>query len=173
MNATSLIRQEMATAHEWFEATVADVDEDLAHWVPGGTAHPIGSRYAHMVVAEDMLVQGVLRESPTLFASSWAGKTGVPDPQQAFDTSLEWAQTVRVDLGALRSYAQAVYAATDAYLAALTDEDLDSAVDMSAQGYGQFVLGNFFLSYVLGHTRDIMGEISAIKGLKGQQGYPF
>ena len=77
---------------------------------------------------------------------------------------------VRLDLPAARAYAQAVYAATDAYLAGLTAEDLDRDVDLfgMSQSLGA-ALGNF----VIGHCHDMMGEISCLKGLQGVRGYPF
>jgi hypothetical protein len=173
MNPITLIREEIQTAHEWFDATMAGVTDEVAHWQPGGTAHPIGSRYAHMVVTEDMMVNGLLKGSAPLFATSWAGKTGLEDPQAAFYTTLEWAQRVKVDLDALDAYAQAVYASTDAYLATLGEDDLEGTIDLTEQNLGTWSVGAFLLSFVFGHVRDIMGEISALKGLRGLQGYPF
>ncbi|HEX6385063.1 MAG TPA: hypothetical protein VF177_10365 [Anaerolineae bacterium] len=49
----------------------------------------------------------------------------------------------------------------------------DRIIDPSEQGMGEWPLGAFLLTFVLGHIRDIMGEISAIKGVQGLQGYPF
>ena len=119
------------------------------------------------------MVNGLLKKRAPLFASTWAGKTGLDDPQAAFTTTLEWANSVKVDLDAARQYAQAVYANTDAYLATLKLEDLDRSIDLTAQGMGVWTLGAFLLTFLFGHIRDIMGEVSALKGLKGLQGYPF
>lgn len=173
MNPIPLIREQVKTAHEWFEGTMADVTDEVAHWQPGGNAHPIGSRYAHMVVSEDMMVNGLLKGSAPLFTTSWAGKTGLEVPQAAFHTTLEWAQAVKVDLDPLNAYAQAVYANTDEYLATLSEEDLERTIDLTEQNLGTWSVGAFLLSFVFGHVHDIMGEISALKGLRGLQGYPF
>ncbi|MSP14368.1 MAG: DinB family protein [Chloroflexi bacterium] len=173
MNTVSLIREAMKTAHEWFEGTMADVTPEMAHYQPGGTAHPIGSRYAHALVGEDTLINGMIKGGAPMYATSWAGKTGISDTQPAFSSPLEWAQTVKVDLGAARNYAQAVYANTDAYLATLKDEDLTRTLDLSAMNMGQWSLGSFLISFTVGHIRDIMGEVSAIKGAQGAKGYPF
>ncbi len=170
MNAIALIREQMNTAHEWMEGTMADVTPEAAHFRPGGSAHPIGSRYAHAVVAEDMLINGVLRGAAPLHAST---PTGLEDPQAAFFTTHEWAHSVQVDLDALREYARQVYAGTDAYLAGLAPENLDDEVDLSEYGYGKWSLGGFLLSFIFAHVHDIMGEISAIKGVQGLKGYPF
>lgn len=171
MNTIPLIREQLKTAHEWFEGTMADVTQEQADWQPPGTAHPIGSRYAHAVVAEDVMVNALIQGGAPLYATTWASKAGISDPQ--FSSTLEWARSVQVDLDAARRYAQAVYESTDAYLATLKDEELDRIIDLSEQGMGEWPLGAFLLTFVLGHIRDIMGEVSALKGFQGLQGYPF
>ena len=174
MSTINLIREQIKLAHGYFEGTMAGVTDEVAHWQPGGTAHSIGSQYAHLIVSEDMMINSLLKESDSpLFATSWAGKTGLDEPQAAFQTTREWAQSVQVDLEAMHAYAQAVYGNTDAYLGSLTDADLESKVDLTEQGMGTWALDAFLLSFVYGHIRDIMGEISALKGVQGLQGYPF
>lgn len=49
----------------------------------------------------------------------------------------EWARRVKVDLAALRSYAKAIYDATDDYLASLTDHDVKRFLDLSDRVMGQ------------------------------------
>ena len=115
----------------------------------------------------NMIIQG----GETLYATSWAGKTGISEHQ--FEADLDWARRVEVDLEQARQYGQAVYAATDDYLAGLNEEDLNQVVDMTSQGYGEWKLDAFLLSFVLSHIRDIMGEVSALKGVQGLKGYPF
>ena len=149
------------------------VTDEVAHRQPGRKAHPIGSRYAHLVVSEDMMINGLLKGGVPMFTISWAGKTGLKDPQAELMTTLEWAQTVRVDLKAMNKYAQAVFETTDAYLGTLTEEDLDRVVDLTEQNQGKWSLGASLITYVLSHVRDIMGEVSALKGVYGMQGYPF
>lgn len=173
MNAPELLRNSLKTAHEWFEATVADVTPEMAHWRPAGQAHPIGSLYAHTVAVEDMLVNAKLKGGVPLYAAAWAGKAGLSDPQNAVDRTLDWAQSVQVDVSALRAYAQAVYAATDEYLGSLNEEALGSPIDLPEWGISAMPLGAFLADFVLGHVHDLMGEISCLKGLQGAKGYPF
>lgn len=173
MTAVELISKEIDTAHEWLEGTMQDVNNEIAHWVPPGTAHPIGSRYAHMAVSEDIAVNATLINGQPLYGETWAGRTGIPNPQDAFVTTLEWAQSVKVELADLKEYTRAVYAGTSEFMAGLSDSDLAREVDMSDHGMGMWTVGSFLLTFVLGHARDIMGEISAIKGVQGGQGYPF
>ena len=58
-------------------------------------------------------------------------------------------------------------------MASLSDSDLARELDMSDHGLGMWSVGSFLLTFDLGHVRDIMGEISAIKGVQGGKGYPF
>ncbi|WP_236601584.1 DinB family protein [Ktedonobacter sp. SOSP1-52] len=72
-----------------------------------------------------------------------------------------------------RGYAQAVHAATDAYLATLTDEDLARVLDLTSVGFGQMTVGALLNRMVLGHVDNMTGEISVLKGLQGAKGYPI
>ena len=78
---------------------------------------------------------------------------------------------MRVDLDTARAYAQAVYASTSAYLDTATDEDLSRIVDMSAVGFGDQPV-SFLIGLLLLNIHNHCGEISAIKGINGLQGYP-
>ncbi|MBI4497923.1 MAG: DinB family protein [Chloroflexi bacterium] len=173
MNAVELLRQQVQTGHWLLEETVKDVTPEQAHWTPPGMAHPISALYAHTVMGEDMLVNGMLRGAAPLAMGEWAGKAGVsvPPPQEG-DWSA-WARSVRVDLDALRAYAQAVYTATDAYLSTLTEQDLDRQIDLSGFALGQQSLGWVLSNIVGSHLNLHGGEISALKGAQGARGYPF
>ena len=62
---------------------------------------------------------------------------------------------------------------SEEYVASLSDTDLDQEIDMSMFGMGNKKLSSFLGGLVIGHTRDIMGEISVLKGIQGLRGYPF
>ena len=171
MSTVAMLREQLKTAHEWLEGTMEGVSQEIADWQPPGTAHPIGSRYAHAVLAEDAVISGMLQGGAPMFSASWSDTTGISDPQ--FIASLEWARSVEVDLDQARFYAQAVYANSDAFLGDLSDDDLGRIIDLSEQKMGKWPLDGFVVSLVIGHIHDIMGEISAIKGIQGLQGYPF
>jgi hypothetical protein len=76
-------------------------------------------------------------------------------------------------LDALRQYAQAAYAALDEQLATLEDEDLTTSIDMTPVGLGQQTIGSFLMNLLVLNAAAHTGEISAVKGLQGLQGYPF
>ena len=77
-----------------------------------------------------------------------------------------------MNLEALREYAQAVYAASDGYLATLRDDALSRMRDLSSFGFGQQTMGWLLSNMILGHVSNHCGEISCLKGLQWMQGYP-
>ena len=173
-NAVTLLRSQYQAVHSgWLEPTMQGVTAEQAHWqAPGGRAAPIGAQYAHHIFAIDFLFIGFVRKGTPLAASSFAGKTGVSEPYPMEGDWNEWARRVRVDLDALHQYAQAVYAAFDAQLAEISDDDLATPVDMTPVGLGQQTLGSG-LTTLLIHGAAHTGEIAVTKGLQGLKGYPF
>lgn len=97
-----------------------------------------------------------------------------PDPKRpGFPDWSGWARRVRIDLPAFRTYAKAVYAASDDYLAKLSDQDLARSLDLSAVGIGQITVKQLVMRGVIGNCLTHAGEISCLKGLQGARGYPF
>ncbi|MBV7336055.1 DinB family protein [Chloroflexi bacterium TSY] len=171
-SAVKLLRAQYKGAHDVLEGTMKGVTSEQAHWIPAGTANPLGATYAHILVSEDGLFNGALQGGAPLMASSWADKTGLSEPAPQGNQWGEWGRRVKVDLDAARAYGQAVYAATDKYFATLTDEDLGREVDLTGIGLGKYTLGqisSILLNNVTWHT----GEISCLKGLQGGKGYQF
>ncbi len=176
MTTVAFLREQLRTAHEYLEGTMQGVTADQAHWAPPGTAVPIAAHYVHVLTGEDGIVNGMLNGGAPLFASAWAGKMGVdpmpPDmgPGKSWDA---WAQQVRVDLTTLRQYAEAVYKATDEYLALLGEDGLSRTLDLSEMGLGNPNVGWLVTAAVLGNVNMHCGEIACLKGLQGAKGYPM
>jgi hypothetical protein len=170
MDAVTLLKEQAQFAHEVYNGTTADVTETTAHAQPTGTANSVAAAMAHIIIAEDVVIHGMLQGGAPLYASAFAGKTGCTDPQ--WRITPEWSRSVRItDLAAFRAYTQAVFADTDKYIAALTDSELSRMVELPPMDKPSvaWVLG----SIVIGHMHDLVGEISAAKGLQGLKGYPF
>lgn len=168
--AVSLLRFQFQFAHQWMEDTLKGVIPELAHWQPEGKPHPIGAEYVHVVTTEDFLVNSILKETHPLMTTDYAGKVGFsePPPQGNRDA---WARSLKVDLGAVNTYAQAVYAATDSYLMSISDPDLEKTLDLTPLGFGTQSV-SFVLNLVILNVYSHSGEISCLKGLNGVQGYP-
>ena len=169
--AVSLLREQLQQAHGWLEATMADVTPTLAHDTPPGKPNPIGAQYGHVLTAEDMFVNAVIGGGAPLMASTFAGKTGMSESMPLNPGWDEWARRVQIDLPAIREYAQAVYAATDAKLIGMVDEDLSREVILSFGGEWPTTAGQL-LNNLLLNAYSHAGEISCLKGMHGQRGYP-
>jgi hypothetical protein len=173
MQATTLLRHQFREFHQLLEGTLSGITPDQVHSVPPGTANPVGATYAHVVLWEDMGVHGLLQGRAPLSAGSWAGRTGLSElpPLDRPGHWEEWGRRVRVDLPALRGYAEAVYLATDEFIGSLPDTELEREIDLTAMGFGRpaaaWVVANMLQNVAL-HC----GEIAVLKGLQGATGYP-
>jgi hypothetical protein len=173
----TVLRGALDSAHQVLERTVGDTSDETANRPAPGNANPIGSSYAHAVLVEDAVVNGMIRGQPPLLATTWAGRTGtdkpMPMPGLADGDIGEWYRTVRVDLAACREYAKAVHAQTADFIANADDATLARPIDLSGFGMGSMPLAVVFEIFVVGHCNNLCGEISAIKGAHGLKGYPF
>jgi hypothetical protein len=106
-SASALLRSQFQLAHRLLGASIDELTMEAA------------TCYAQGVLREDLTVNGVLEARAPLALSEWRGRTGLSElPLLAVPIDWRsWAQRVRFDLADFRWYAQAVYAATDAYLA--------------------------------------------------------
>jgi hypothetical protein len=170
MNAQETVRQQLGFWHGILDTMLNDVGEKLNARLPGSTCDSIGSIYAHMVFAEDGIVNGMFQGKPLLYiANGWEAKTGVQHPGGPMQTP-DWASKVHMDLPKFQEYAKAVYAQTDAYLANLADSELERKV----QGpVGETTIGWFLSTILATHFPGHAGEIAALKGVQGMKGLPF
>ena len=114
MDAISLLRMQLNTAHQTMEGTMEGVTPEMAHWMPPGRANPIGASYAHVVQSEDAIINGIFKQQAPMFASQWLNKAGFSEPMPStgpeWSNYPAWTRRVQVDLPAIREFAQAVYA---------------------------------------------------------------
>ncbi len=171
MDSVTLFRQQLKEAHEWLEVVMQGVTPEQLHWKPAGKANPISASYAHVIMGEDFLVNAMLKGGPPLAMTAWAGKTGLSEmpPADPQINWFEWGRKVKVDLPAIRKYAQAVWSNSDSYLASLKESDLTRKCDTPMGPQTILWLLN---NALIGHVHDFTGEISCLKGLQGLKGYP-
>lgn len=168
-----LYRSMFANVHGWLDGTVGAMTPEQLAWQPPARVVPAAAHYAHALFAEDAVLRLFVQGQPPILMGDYTADAGISEPPPTGQWD-EWARTVQIDLAKTQPYAQAVYASTDAYLASLTAPDTENAYDFSALGWGDepLKLGHVLhqlVANVAAHT----GEISAIKGLQGLQGYPF
>jgi hypothetical protein len=178
LTRTELLGAIVRAARKVLDDTMADVTQAQADFIPPGIANPLGATYAHVIWSEDMIVQGMFQGGAPLFASTWAGRTGLSEPMpmpggETWRDYGPWTRRVKIDLAALRDYGTAVADATDTWIAGLSDADLDRPVDLSGVGLGQHTIGTAIGLLIVNHLGTETGEIAVLKGIQGARGYPF
>jgi hypothetical protein len=126
LSAKGLLRKQFRVAHALLDDAIDRVPLEAVHRCARGTNVSPGVRYAQVVLCEDLSVNGVLAAATPLMFSTWAGRTGLSEipPVVGAMGWRAWARRVRLDRDKVRAYARAVYASTDAYIAALAEEAL-------------------------------------------------
>lgn len=158
------------TANDHLEATMADVTDAVANWLPAQTVSTIGAQYVHLVTSEDGIINGVLKGGAPLLATAFAGKIGAATAPQTF-TWGDWGRSTKINLAEARAYAQAVYASVNEYVSQQTAESLGEILDLTAAGFGAMPRAAV-LEIALRQSYVHAGEISVLKGLQGLKGYP-
>lgn len=171
----TLLLEQLKDAHGVVEATMDGVTDEVAAFMPPGKANPIAGTYAHLLMSEDFFIKGLLKHEKPLFETEWKDKTGASEVQPTeWETAYpKWLKEVKLDVTQAREYAKAVFAASEAYFSSLIDDDLSKDIDMSMFGMGNRPLSGVLSSIIIGHCRDINGEISVLKGIQGLKGYPW
>ena len=169
MSDSNIILLNVKLAVRQLERLTAGLTPDQLHWNPPGTAHSVAATWAHAALSTDWQYHSLFEGGQSLFATEWAGKTGVSEPVVA--QTLEWAQTVRVDIPAFREYADVIFKNLFAYIESKSEEDLNRPIDMSAIGAGDRPLSWCLSAVVIGHLNQLVGEIAPVKGVQGLEGY--
>ena len=170
MKVQDAARQQLGFWHGACGAIMKDCGDALNKQLPNATITSIGSIYAHMVFAEDAIVNGMLQGKPIMYQSDgWEAKTGSPYPGNPPSMG-EWAKTFKMDYAKFQEYANAVFANTDSYLAGLADADLDKKVQTPA---GEQTVAWAVTTLLATHAPQHVGEIAALKGVQGMKGLPF
>jgi hypothetical protein len=169
MEAREFIQYQLARSRMLCDAALHELDEAQANWVPPGTANAIGATFLHQAGVEDALVHRLCLGQPTLWdRDGWAARVGVA---QVPGRGGGWREAAgNLALGPVREYRAAVWAASDAYVAGLTDEELRR--ETRSPFGGQCSIAEI-LAIVCAHGPFHAGEIAALKGIQGAQGIPF
>lgn len=125
-----LLRWQFRVIHRLLDATADEISAEHSRGHSAGIVARAGACYAQIALCEDVSVHSALAVGPPLALTLWAGRTGLSELAPIVGP-IDWHRWVRrvrlVDIDSLRAYAQAVHAATDAYLVTLEDDGLDPA----------------------------------------------
>lgn len=165
------VRSAFHASYMWYDGTTANVSEEQAHFQPQGKTHNIATLAAHIQQSEDWFFNQMMKGGETMWESEgWGDKLGIPNVMRMEDGV---DVTMEGGLERLKPYQDAVRANTAAYFDSLTDEDLDEELDLSSLGMDPMRRVDVIMGFVLGNTFAHTGEISAVQGFQGAQGYPF
>ena len=166
MNVIEYIQREMAGVRRMVDMTMKDMTTELFNWASPGTANTISATFIHFMNVEDNFIQKIIQGKPSIWESSaWSEKTGVQKPPSIGEDWSEFKHR-QIAIQPLLDYEVAVWAATDAYLAKLTVDELDRKVKFAG---GERTVAEMLLlsaSQSLSHN----GEIAALKGIQGAKG---
>ncbi len=165
-------QQQLTLCHGTLRHMMSDCDSEVLNKnLPNATIGSIASIYAHLVLAEDVFVHSRFQDGKPLYQSGgWEERTGVRFPGIPPAITPEWASDVKMNLPEFQEYAEAVFAATDAYVANLPDSELERKIPGAT---GEYTLGWGISILLCQHAAQHSGEIAALKGVQGLKGLPF
>jgi hypothetical protein len=169
MEILDYMHRQMASMHSTVESTMKDVTVEQFNWAPPGTMNTISATFIHLTGVEDNFVQGILQGKPRIWDSGgWSEKTGIKKTPSIGEN---WDEFKHLHLtpAAFLEYQKAVWAATDAYMARLTANDLDRKVKLGLRELTVAELLMMAANQSLSHA----GEIAALKGVQGAKGLPI
>ena len=170
MNAQEAVRQQLGFWHGVAGQVLGDCGDALNARVGDAKIGSLAAIYAHVVFGEDGIVNGMFQGKPLLFQEQgFDKKTGVAHPGGPFQNE-DWANSVKMDLASFQEYAAAVFAQTDAYLAGLSDAEMDRKIPGPV---GETTVGWMVVNILATHFPQHLGEIAALKGVHGLKGLPF
>jgi hypothetical protein len=170
MSTVEFIRASLRQQHGMLDDAVSDLTLEQLHWRANEKGLPASFILWHYVRTEDNIIQFVLQRKPTVWLEGgYPDKFGLPPNAQGTGMSLEEAQGLRLEpWEAFREYMQAVWKATDDFLASADDEFLQQMTTVKPLGEMpiQNAIGNMCLTHGFTH----LGEIAHLRGLMGLRG---
>lgn len=170
MSTVEYFRKAINDMHNTCGEAVKDLTDEQLHYRPLDKGHHIAFALWHMVRTEDMVLNFLLRKkTPVWNEQGWDKKLGMDPQAQGTGMDADQAADVRIaNLQDFLAYMDAVAKETDAYLATVKDEELNTVNDLA-------VLGKRSLYELIGgttlvHAAEHLGEIWYIKGLMGLKG---
>jgi hypothetical protein len=169
MSTVEFIRSSLQQMHTMYDEAIGDLTGDQIHWRANDKGQPIAFILWHYVRTEDNIIQFVLQRKPTVWIEGgWDEKLGLDRISQGTGMSLQDAQALRISKDEFLGYMQAVWQATDEFLAAADDAFLLQTTTVKPLGEMpiQNAIGNMCLTHGFTH----LGEIAHLRGLQGLRG---
>jgi hypothetical protein len=170
MSTVSFIRSGLKRMHNDYDQSIADLSEEQMQWTANEKGLPVSFILWHYVRTEDNIINFVLQGKPTVWLEGgWNERFGLHKAAQGTGMSHEDARALTIaPKEAWLEYQRAVWAATDAFMATLTDETLAemTAVKPLGEMPKESAIGMMCLTHGFTH----LGEIQHLRGLMGLKG---
>jgi hypothetical protein len=170
MSTAEFIRSSLRQQHGMYNDAISDLTEEQLHWRANEKGLPASFILWHYVRTEDNIIQFVLQRKPTVWLERGLNeKFGLPANAQGTGMRHEDAQNLRLEpKDVFYDYMQAVWQATDDFLASTNDEALQEMTTVKPLGEMpvQNAIGNMCLTHGFTH----LGEIAHLRGLMGLKG---
>ena len=167
MDAIELTRLAYREVHSEFFEDIAGMSAEEWWWAPPGAQNHPGFLVWHVVRDEDFVIQRVVRGTDELWtAERWGERLGIATGAQGTGFEPSEVSSLRFPLDPFRDYCDHVFAATDSALAAAAPELLERTITWD-DGDSSMSMATQLLTGSIGHAWVHLGEIRAIRGLRG------
>lgn len=172
MSIVEFLREALRVQHAEIDHVVRELTPEQLHWVPAGSKlNSIGFTLWHYVRTEDNIVQFILQDrTPTVWiAGGFFERFGLDKVAQGTGMSTEEAHALRLpSMPEWMEYQQAVWRATDEYLASLNDAALERKI--TVRPFGEITVAEALRRPCLTHGHAHFGEICVLRSLQGLPG---
>ncbi|MGK5678246.1 mycothiol transferase [Actinoplanes sp. URMC 104] len=131
MDSKDVLIEAFGRLPELVHTAVHDLTPEQLRWQPAEGANPIGWLVWHLTRVQDDHVAEVMGAEQVYASGGWAPRFGLKDPDETGygHTAAQVAAVAPESAQVLLDYYQAVHDRTVAWLAGLSDADLDRVVD--------------------------------------------
>jgi len=168
LGVVELLRTAVGNLHNQFDEALQDLSLEQLHWRPLDKGNHISFIAWHYARTEDNVVQFVLQDrKPTVWLEGgWDQRFGLDRIAQGTGWTVEQAVALRLPSAEeWLSYQRAVWQATDAYLASLSDADLERTVRIAP--FGEIPARQAMTTILVTHGFTHLGEIHHLRSLMG------
>jgi hypothetical protein len=163
------LREGMRNQHNMYDQAVGQLTPDQLHWVARGTnANHIGFTLWHYVRTEDNVIQFILQDrKPTIWIDgNYFERFGLDRIAQGTGMTTDDAHALRLPaIDQWMEYQNAVWKATDDFLASVDDESLERVVQVKP--LPEMAARQALSNIVLTHGHSHFGEICMLRVLQG------
>ncbi|HZU77443.1 MAG TPA: DinB family protein, partial [Dehalococcoidia bacterium] len=171
MDILPFLRTQMRSLHGMLDRVTEDLTDEQLHFTARPGVQPIAFCLWHYVRTEDNIIRFVVQRRPTVWIErGWDRRFGLDPRSQGTGMSDEEASALRISsLPDFRRYMEQVWGATDEFLAALAEPDLDGR-RVTIRPVGEMSLLDAVSGMCLSHGLRHLGEIEYARGLVGLKG---